>query len=217
MENLWSPWKTKKGITMAFTTEIQPFKETFFRVTQRLASFLRDLFKNNSSAKIAAVDPQPPVAEVPYYEKPYDEKIEGIDPILQEKVPEILSAMEKRGFRPILYAGHRTVAEQKELYDKGHTKVLFSFHNAYKGGKKNSYAADIIDKDFMGEYGGKWASLKSPKRKPFWEALGEEAEKRGLVWGGRWSFFDPGHVQCVPNSFLAQAKRESKQRKEDIG
>ena len=173
---------------------------------------------NTEEVAKKSTNPSPttePEEQLKYHELPYEEKIEGLDPELQEKVPQILQALEKRGFRLFLYSGHRTEKEQQELKAKGHTTVSFSFHNAYKDGKKNSYAADILDKDFMGEFGGKWAPLRSPKRKAFWTALGEEAEKRGLVWGGRWKFYDPGHIQNVPNSFLAQAKRETR-KTEDV-
>jgi peptidoglycan L-alanyl-D-glutamate endopeptidase CwlK len=69
-------------------------------------------------------------------------------------------------------------------------------------GRPNSYAADIID----GRYG--W--LPEAETSGFWKALGEEAKKQGLYWGGDWSTFrDWAHVQLVANSQLAQVMKES--------
>jgi|GEM_PF-4880261 len=48
------------------------------------------------------------------------------------------------------------------------------------------------------------------KTNGFWAALGEEAKKRGLVWGGDWkSFRDVAHIQGRQNSELSLVKRES--------
>lgn len=71
-----------------------------------------------------------------------------------------------------------------------------------KDGTPNSYAADIIDK--------RWAWGKEAKTNGFWTALGEEAKKQGLVWGGNWkSFRDYAHIQGRQNSELSSVKRES--------
>jgi hypothetical protein len=44
----------------------------------------------------------------------------------------------------------------------------------------------------------------------FWKALGEEAKKQNLYWGGDWKTdYDPGHVQLLGNSELDRIKREN--------
>ncbi len=71
-----------------------------------------------------------------------------------------------------------------------------------KSGTPNSYAADVIDS----RYG--WTP--QAETSGFWKALGEEAKKQNLYWGGDWSSFrDWAHVQLVANSELARVKKES--------
>lgn len=132
-----------------------------------------------------------------------DKKIQSLMPDLRPKVQAVLNALKQRGFSPSVYYGWRSVAVQLELYRLGNSKVKFSFHNAQKpNGTPNSYAADVIDS----RYG--WTT--QAETSGFWKALGEEAKKQGLHWGGDWvSFRDWAHVQLVPNSQLATVKRES--------
>lgn len=134
---------------------------------------------------------------------PQNKKLQSMHQNLRPKIQALLVALEKRGFQPKVFYGWRSVAVQLELYRKGNSKVKFSFHNAQKqGGTPNSYAADIVDS----RYG--WS--EQAKSSGFWKALGEEAKKQGLYWGGDWSsFHDWAHVQLVANSQLAVVKRES--------
>ncbi|MCD0458640.1 M15 family metallopeptidase [Roseiconus lacunae] len=134
---------------------------------------------------------------------PESRKIRSLDPKLRPKIQRVLAALKKRGFRPKVFFGWRSVAVQLELYKKGNTTVKFSFHNAQKkDGTPNSYAADIID--------SRWAWTTAAEKNGFWEALGEEAKKEGLYWGGDWkSFKDWAHVQLHPNSMLGVVKKQS--------
>jgi peptidoglycan hydrolase-like protein with peptidoglycan-binding domain len=132
-----------------------------------------------------------------------DKKLASMNPLLQPKVQAVISALSGRGFKPTIFFGWRSVAVQLQLYEAGNTTVKFSFHNAQKpDGTPNAYAADIVDS----RYG--WN--KEAETSGFWKALGEEAKKQGLVWGGDWSSFrDWAHVQLVPNSQLGRVKQES--------
>jgi len=134
---------------------------------------------------------------------PEEKKILSMHPQLRPKVQKVLSALKDRGFQPKVFYGWRSVVVQLKIYAQGHTKVKFSFHNAQKpDGTPNSYAADIVDKRYGWEPGAKTSG--------FWKALGEEAKKQGLHWGGDWtSFPDEAHVQLVANSQLAHVKAES--------
>jgi peptidoglycan hydrolase-like protein with peptidoglycan-binding domain len=134
---------------------------------------------------------------------PQEKKLQSMHANLQPKVRAVLAALKHRGFQPSIFFGWRSVAVQLEIYRRGDSKVQFSFHNAQKrDGTPNAYAADIIDV----RYG--WS--EQAKASGFWKALGEEAKKQGLYWGGDWSsFHDWAHVQLVPNSQLHQAKVES--------
>ena len=126
-----------------------------------------------------------------------------MNPLLRPKVQAVITALAARRFQPRIFYGWRSVAVQLELYKKGNSKVKFSFHNAQKpDGTPNSYAADIIDS----RYG--WSA--QAETSGFWKALGEEAKKQKLYWGGDWSDFrDWAHVQLVNNAQLAAVKRES--------
>jgi peptidoglycan L-alanyl-D-glutamate endopeptidase CwlK len=132
-----------------------------------------------------------------------EKKLQSLNPLLKTKVTAVLLALKKRGYQPKIFYGWRSVATQLKLYAQGNSKVKFSFHNVQQpNGTPNSYAADIIDK----RYG--W----SPKAKSsgFWKALGEEAKKQKLYWGGDWKGFrDWAHVQLSPNSDLSKVKKQS--------
>jgi peptidoglycan L-alanyl-D-glutamate endopeptidase CwlK len=130
-------------------------------------------------------------------------KLASMNPNMRRKVEQVLAALRKRGFKPKVFFGWRSVAVQLELVKKGRSTVKFSFHNAQKpDGTPNAYAADIID--------SRWGWGPEAKSNGFWRALGEEARKAGLYWGGDWtSFKDWAHVQLYPNSALGRVKRES--------
>jgi peptidoglycan L-alanyl-D-glutamate endopeptidase CwlK len=132
-----------------------------------------------------------------------EKKLSSLHPDLRPKIEAVISALKERGFEPKIFYGWRSVEVQLSLYNKGASKVKFSFHNAQmKDGTPRSYAADIIDRRFS------WSKLAESAG--FWEALGEEAKKQGLVWGGSWtSFKDVAHVQLLANSELAKVKKES--------
>jgi peptidoglycan hydrolase-like protein with peptidoglycan-binding domain len=132
-----------------------------------------------------------------------EKKIQSMHMNLRPKVTKVLAALKSRGYQPKIFYGWRSVAVQLEIYSKGHSKVKFSFHNAQRpDGTPNSYAADIID--------SRYAWSKEAETSGFWKALGEEAKKEKLHWGGDWSSFrDWAHVQLVPNSQLFLVKKES--------
>lgn len=132
-----------------------------------------------------------------------EKKLQSLAPAFRVKVKSIVDALKKQGFQPKIFYGWRSVAVQQELFKKGRSKVKFSFHNAQKpDGTPNSYAADIIDL--------RWAWNDTAEKNGFWDALGKEANNRGLVWGGDWkSFKDVAHIQGRKNSELSVVKRES--------
>ena len=134
---------------------------------------------------------------------PQDKKLQSMHVSLRPKVQAVLDGLKQRGFQPKIFYGWRSVAVQLQLYNQGNSKVKFSFHNAQRpDGTPNAYAADIV----VSRYG--WNA--QAESSGFWKALGEEAKKQGLYWGGDWSSFrDWAHVQLVPNGQLAQVKHES--------
>lgn len=132
-----------------------------------------------------------------------EKKLLSLEANFRSKVKGVLEALTKGGFQPKIFYGWRSVAVQQELVKKGRSKVKFSFHNAQMpDGTPKSYAADIIDQ--------RWGWNPAAETNGFWKALGQEANKRGLVWGGDWkSFKDVAHIQGRQNSQLAATKRES--------
>lgn len=134
---------------------------------------------------------------------PQDKKLASMHPTLRPKITALLQALASRGFQPKIVYGWRSVKVQLELYNQGKSKVKFSFHNAQlPDGTPNSYAADIIDARYNWD--------PPAETSGFWKALGEEAKKQGLYWGGDWvSFKDWAHVQLVSNDQLAKVKKES--------
>ncbi len=132
-----------------------------------------------------------------------EKKLQSMKPELAAKVRAIVASLGQRGFQPKVFYGWRSIEVQARLFAEGKSKVRFSFHNGQKlDGTPNSYAADIVDS----RYG--WSS--QAQSSGFWTALGEEARKRGMVWGGDWAGFrDWAHVQLVQNGELARVKAES--------
>jgi len=120
------------------------------------------------------------------------------------KVNAVIKVLQEEGFKPKIFYGWRSTAVQLDLYNKKHSKMKFSFHNAtQKNGVPNAYAADIID--------SRYAWSEKPETKKFWQALGKAAKEQGLYWGGDWvSFKDWAHVQMHPNSKLRNIMLESK-------
>lgn len=132
-----------------------------------------------------------------------EEKLQSLDSVFRPKVESVITALKHRGFKPKIFFAHRTLAEQRILYNEGKSKLLFSFHTAYKNGQKNSYAADIVDE--------RWRWEDAAEANGFWRALGQEAKRVQLIWGGDWtSFRDVAHVQLYDNSELARIQMESR-------
>ena len=132
-----------------------------------------------------------------------EKKLASLDPVLAEKVATILVNLSQRGFQPTIFYGWRDTKTQERLLAAGSSTVSFSFHNATQDGQPNSYAADIIDKRYW------WENGTEAERNAFWKALGEEAKKLDLIWGGDWRFKDWAHVQLLKNSELATVKANS--------
>ena len=136
------------------------------------------------------------------------QKLSAADPRLH--LPELLARMRALGWQPSLSYTWRSLPSQDILRAQGATTVSFSFHNAVdEAGYPAGQAADITDR----RYG--WgdedpASARTRGAAGFYAALGPEAKRLGLSWGGDWSRsniwahynlgWDPGHVQVFENS-----------------
>lgn len=98
-------------------------------------------------------------------------------PSFRRRVEKLLERMRARGFTPVLRDGYRTPKQAAANARRG-TGIRQSMH-CYGA------AADII----CGHHG--W------NHPEFFRALGQEAERLGLIWGGRWRSRDFPHVQAV--------------------
>lgn len=132
----------------------------------------------------------------------HEKKLQSLHVDMRPKVTAVLEGLRARGFQPKIFFAWRSVAVQLEIVKKGNSDVKFSFHNVqHKDGTPNAHAADIID--------ARWAWEKEAAQNGFWKALGEEAKKQGLYWGGDWHKPDWAHVQLVANGLLGQKQKES--------
>lgn len=109
---------------------------------------------------------------------------EKLLPAFADKLEILFQRLRAQGFHPVLHDGLRS-QEQARLHAARGTGKVDSPH-IY------GFAADIIDANL---------AYDNPR---LFEALGREAERLGLTWGGRFSKVDRPHVQAVP--FREEAK-----------
>jgi hypothetical protein len=141
-----------------------------------------------------------------------------LDPRFRKKVDAVFGALRERGYEPRVRSAWRSPDRQDFIYDYGKLRQHWlgggpstqarggrSCHNQVDGdGRPASRAIDVFAR-----------GVKTTKAKArFYKALGEEAKKRGLVWGGDYKKrnkvwkrhglgWDPAHIQmprCRPRS-----------------
>jgi hypothetical protein len=117
-------------------------------------------------------------------------------PSFKAKVQQLLRAMQARGFRPLVWETLRSRERAEQLAEKG-TGRPDSMH-IY------GLAVDVIDAERMWDHPA------------FFAALGVEAEKLGLTWGGRWSSRDLPHVQAMPVALQTTMRAASLAERERI-
>ena len=111
-----------------------------------------------------------------------------LDPQFLKPVLELLHRLERRGYVFALLEGYRSPERQEMLADKGgHVTNARAFQSKHQFG----LAVDLAPvRD-----GRLVISERDPWAMEAYLVLGEEAEKAGMVWGGRWWFKDYGHVE----------------------
>lgn len=129
-----------------------------------------------------------------------DLRMRGCHVDLVDAVSDILDAMELLGWPMFVTSGVRTVAQQQALFAQGRTTIgrivtnadgliKLSNHQVKSDGKGHAVDLAFIDDP---------DTLKPEIFDPGmpWDLMGLMAEKRGLVWGGRWSgLVDLPHVE----------------------
>lgn len=119
-----------------------------------------------------------------------DDRISVLHPTLQAKWSRIRAALEARGYVPWVFETTRTQARQSYLARTDPTGRTPSTVGAHGEGR----AMDVIDgRPHPSRKGWRvgWGSDGDPEAarmaSEFFRALGEEAEREGLTWGGRWT------------------------------
>lgn len=111
-----------------------------------------------------------------------------LEPHFARAVLDLKARMERRGYPVVLIEGYRS-AERQDLLADSVQRVTQA--RGFQSRHQFGLAADLAplrDGQIM-------LSERDPWAWQAYQALGEEAEAAGLVWGGRWSLRDYGHVE----------------------
>lgn len=113
-----------------------------------------------------------------------------LNPAFTQSVLRVLARLEERGYPFVLLEGYRSPERQEKLADMG---ANVTGARAFQSKHQFGLAVDLAP---MRE-GRLVISEREPWAMAAYQALGEESEKLGLVWGGRWWFKDYGHVEVA--------------------
>lgn len=104
--------------------------------------------------------------------------IDALHPEVKNRAVRLMERMKELGKPIIIFETIRSAKRQNELYAQGRTTPgsIVTDGRALEGYHSFGLAFDAIFKDY------KW----SPPSEDWWKTLGEEGEKLGLTWGGRW-------------------------------
>lgn len=113
-----------------------------------------------------------------------------LNPKFMHPVLQVFARLAARGYTFVLLEGYRSPERQEKLADLGsHVTNARAFQSKHQYG----VAADVAPvRD-----GKLVISERDPWAMEAYLALGEEVEKLGLTWGGRWWFKDYGHIEMT--------------------
>lgn len=113
-----------------------------------------------------------------------------LNPRFTQAILQVLARLRERGYAFALLEGYRSPERQDKLADLGnHVTNARAFQSKHQYG----FAADLAPL----REGRLVISERDPWAMQAYTALGEEAEKAGLTWGGRWWFKDYGHLETA--------------------
>lgn len=122
-----------------------------------------------------------------------------LNPRFTQSVLLVLARLRERGYEFALLEGYRSPERQEKLANLGnHVTNARAFQSKHQYG----FAVDLAplrDNRLV-------ISERDPWAMQAYTALGEETQKIGLTWGGRWWFKDYGHIEA-PESVSALAQR----------
>lgn len=122
-----------------------------------------------------------------------------LDPNFVVTVLTVFARLEARGYPFTLLEGYRSPERQDALADAGpHVTNARAFQSKHQYGLALD-AAPLRNGRLV-------ISERDPWAMEAYLALGDEAEKAGLIWGGRWKLKDYGHIEAA-GLVGGQAKR----------
>ncbi len=123
-------------------------------------------------------------------------RLSHVHPLLAKKVRALIDSMAKQGIQLEVVQGLRTFAEQDALFAQGRTKPGHIVTNA-RGGQSNHNYGLAVDLCPFKNGQPQWNDEHA------FNAIGPEATKVGLEWGGSWHHLvDKPHVQLPGLSVL---------------
>jgi peptidoglycan LD-endopeptidase CwlK len=127
-------------------------------------------------------------------------RLEKVHPELSKRIRDLIEAFAQRGMQVEVVQGLRTIAEQNALYAQGRSKPGPVVTNARGGQSNHNYGLAV---DLCPFVNGKPDFTTNSS----YVAIGAEAVKRGLEWGGNWKkLIDKPHVQ-LPGMTIADCRK----------
>jgi len=129
-----------------------------------------------------------------------EKRLQKVHPELAKRIRDLIEAFAQRGCQVEVVQGLRTIAEQNALYAQGRTKPGPIVTRARGGQSNHNYGLAV---DLCPFINGKPDFTANST----FVAIGAEAVKRGLEWGGNWKkLIDKPHVQ-LPGMTIADCSR----------
>jgi peptidoglycan L-alanyl-D-glutamate endopeptidase CwlK len=120
-----------------------------------------------------------------------ENRLKKVHPELAGRVRTLIEHLAANGMQVEVVQGLRTFAEQDALFAQGRTKPGQVVTRAKGGQSNHNYGLAVDLCPFTPDGKPNWNAPNT-----MWMAIGAEAEKLGLEWGGSWKkFIDKPHVQ----------------------
>jgi len=127
--------------------------------------------------------------------------VDDLLPEVRDKVLAFVNGCAARGVTIMVYCTHRGPEEQALLYERGRTLPgpVVTKAKSWQSAHQYRRAADCVPM-VLGK-----PLWKYEKNSPEWVIFGEEVEKAGLEWAGKWQRFrEYVHVQDLSGKTISQ-------------